>query len=171
MFQHYILIYISHSEKPYWVIKSLRSCPSWTFWSISGKVQLILFTCSYALVPKWPLFTVLSRINLSSAVTSKSIGCGLTRPTIIELISLLWCLLLLPAYDTIYTLPIISICNWLCRIAESSSFRVLYWFVNVHPIFQKLFNKLCLTDNLNMSYHNSSCSSCPLVVLGVICCG
>lgn len=109
MFQHYILIYISHSEKPYWVIKSLRRCPSWTLWSISGKVQLILFTCSYELVLKWPLFTVLSRINLSSEVTSKSIGCGLTRPTIIELISLLWCLLLLPAYDTLHTLPIISI--------------------------------------------------------------
>lgn len=118
MFQHYILIFISHSEKPYWVIKSLRSCSSWTLWSISGKVQLILFTCSYALVLKWPLFTVLSRINLSTTVTSISIGCGLTRPTIIELISLLWCLLLLPPYDTLYTLPIISICNWLCRIGE-----------------------------------------------------
>ena len=105
MFQHYILVYISHSEKPYWVIKSLRSCPSWTFWSISGKVQLILFTCSYALVLKWPLFTVWSRINFASEVTSISNGCGLTRPTIIELISLLWCLLLLPAYDTPYDTP------------------------------------------------------------------
>ena len=126
MFQHYILIYISHSEKP-WVIKSLRSYPSWFLWSISGKVQLILFTCSYALVLKWPLFTVLSRINLSSEVTSKSIGCGLTRLTIIELISPLWCLLLLPAYDTLYTLPLFLFAIDLAE-SQSSSFHVLYWF-------------------------------------------
>ena len=144
MFQHYILIYISHSEKPYWVIKSLRSCPSWTLWSISGKVQLILFKCSYALVLKWPLFTVLSRINLSSEVTSKSIGCGLTRPTILELVSALWCLLLLSTYDILHTLPIIYLQLTLQNRRERSSFHVLYWFAQYPSHISKSSSISCV---------------------------